>query len=90
MKFLAADLELSDLTYTNHCIRSTVLNEVGTKFEGRHVIYLSGHKNESSIKQYAVKCPENKKNEMFDLLSNLMEPKQKQQKQATPTVTKDK
>ena len=75
MKFMTADIELNDLFYTNPCIRSTVLNEVGGKFEARHVCALRGHKNESSIRQYAVKCPENKKKEMFDNLSNLMEPK---------------
>ena len=47
--------------YTNHCIRATVLNEIGEKFEARHACPLSGHKNESSIKQYATKCPESKK-----------------------------
>ena len=66
MKHMSVDIELNDLTYTNHCIHSTVLNELGGKYEARHLMSLSSHKSESSIKQYAVKCPENKKKEMFD------------------------
>ena len=50
MKFMANDIKLNDLTYTNHCIRSTVLNEVGGKFKVRPACALSGHKNESSIR----------------------------------------
>ena len=66
-----------------------VLNELGGKFEARHCIS-SSHKSESSIKQYVVKCPENKKKEMFDELSDLMEPKYKQPKTtASATVTTD-
>jgi len=45
----AADLSK---TYTNHSIRAiciTVLNDSG--FEGRHIVTISGHRSEESIKK---------------------------------------
>ena len=47
---------------------------------------LSGHENESSLKQYAVKCPESKKKEMFKTLNTLLDPNPKASA-ATETVT---
>ena len=47
-----------DGNYTNHSIRAMVistLDEAG--FEGRHIIQLSSHKSESTIKEYCKKCP---------------------------------
>lgn len=52
MAELSAEAELSK-TYTNHSIRSTVMGMLDELFEGRHVIALSGHKSENTIKQYA-------------------------------------
>ena len=56
--------------YTNHCIRSTcitVLDEGGV--ETRHIIGLSGHKSESSVKSYCSRLSDNKKREMSEILS---------------------
>ena len=88
MKHMSKDIQLQDQTYTNHCIRSTVLNNVCEKFEACHAMGLSGHKSESSLKQYAVKYLESKKKEMFDLLSDLMQLKLKQARLETVTNQK--
>ena len=48
---------------------------------------LSSHKSESTIKEYAVKCPENKRKEMFDSLSTAMKPKVKKPKKNPPKAT---
>lgn len=52
MALLSADAQLSK-RYTNYSIRSTVIGILGELYEGCHVIELSGHKSESTIKQYA-------------------------------------
>ena len=62
--------------YTNHSNRSTVITNLDRAgFEARHIMRLSSHKSESTIKEYATKCPEGKRKEMFDSLSNAMKPK---------------
>ena len=71
--------------YTNHSIRSTVINNLDAAgFEARHIIQISSHKSESTIKEYAPKCPDSKKKEMFESLSNAMLPKK------TPNTTTNK
>ena len=67
-----------DGDYTNHSIRSTVINHLDTAgFEARHIIKLSSHKSEATVKEYATKCPENKRREMFDSLSSAIQLKPK-------------
>ncbi|XP_071494109.1 zinc finger MYM-type protein 2-like [Diadema antillarum] len=40
--------------YTNHCLRATAINKLDTAgFEARHIMSISGHKSESSIKHYS-------------------------------------
>ena len=78
--------------YTNHSIRATVINNLDAAgFEARHIIQLSSHKSESTIKEYAPKCPDAKKKEMFESLSNAMLPKRAHNattnKQTKPTST---
>ena len=75
--------------YTNHSIRATVIATLDCAgFEDRHIITLSSHKSESTVKEYATKCPENKRKEMFNSLSNAMMPKAKRTKgNATATST---
>ena len=56
--------------YKNHCIRSTcitVLDEGGV--ETRHIIGLSGHKSESSVKSYCSRLSDIKKRELSEILS---------------------
>ena len=73
-----------DGDYTNHSIRSTVISTLDNAgFESRHIIQLSSHKSESTIKEYSTKCPENKRKEMFQSLSEAMTPTNKRRKLPT-------
>ena len=77
MKELSKDAELLS-TFTNHSIRATCitnLDEAG--FESRHIMSVSSHKSESTVKAYAKKCPENKKHAMSSALSNKIAPAKK-------------
>ena len=76
--------------YTNHSIRSTVISTLDRDgFEGRHIIALSSHKSEATIKEYAPKCPETKRKEMFDSLSNAMNPNKIQRTDKSQAKTDD-
>ena len=69
MKLLSERAKLSQI-YTNHCIRASVVTKLDSQgFEARHIMTVSSHKSENSIKTYFAKCPENKKLEMFDTLA---------------------
>ena len=75
MKFLQMNIKL-DRTYTNHSIRATVITMLDSKgFEVHHIMALSSHKNESTTKEYSVKCPESKRKAMFQTLTNVMQPR---------------
>ena len=68
MKKISKDANLSK-TYTNHSIRATavtILDRSG--FEARHIMAVSGHKNESSIRSYC-KTDMSTKKEMSASLS---------------------
>lgn len=70
MKKLSSAAQLSKI-YTNHSIRSTsitILNEAG--FQGRHIVKISGHKNESSLKSYSHRIGENVYRDMSETLSS--------------------
>ena len=70
MKFLAKDANLSTNIYSNHSIRATCICTLDNNgFEARHITAISGHKNESTIKTYATKCPDEKKKEMYQALN---------------------
>ena len=69
MKKLSTDAELSYI-YTNHSIRATaitVLDECG--YEARHIMAVSGHKSENSIRSYAARTSLSKKRKMSEALS---------------------
>lgn len=51
MKALSKEAGLSR-EYTNHCLRATSITLLDS-FEARHVMTVSGHKSESSIRSYA-------------------------------------
>ena len=85
MKFFSTEAGLSML-YTNHSIRATVITILDNRgVEARHIMKLSSHKNESTIKEYSRKCPENKKKRMYGYLSEAINPTAKRQKIATAT-----
>ena len=68
MKEISTDANLSEV-YTNHSIRATsitILDKAG--FEARHIMTVSGHRNESSIRSYS-KTDEGTKKEMSEKLT---------------------
>lgn len=62
MKTLSIEARLSR-TYTNHCLRATSITILNECNEARHVMTVSGHKSESSLRHYA-KTSEEKRQEM--------------------------
>jgi hypothetical protein len=69
---VAAALILSK-TYTNHCIRATAittLHQAG--YEARHIMTVSGHRNEASIKSYSRDTSTNQKREMSEAISSMI------------------
>lgn len=69
MKTLSISAELSYM-YTNQSIRATtitILDECG--YEARHIMAVSGHKSESSIRSYAAQTSLRKKKKMSETLS---------------------
>ena len=75
MKNLSESAKLST-SYTNHCIRASTVTQLDTEgFEARHIMAISGHKSENSIKSYSSVCPDNKKRQMFEVLARNMNPK---------------
>ena len=86
MKLSLAKSVKLDGKYTNHSICATVINTLDMAgFEAHHIIKLMFHKNESTVKEYATKCPENKRKEMFQSLSDAMLPKSKKSKPPNAT-----
>ena len=64
------------MEYTNHCIRATVITNLSNSgYEARHIIAVTGHRSETTVKQYATKCPDNKKRQISDTLGTYMQPK---------------
>ena len=87
MTFLSKDAQLS-LLYTNHSIRATCITTLDRNgVEARHIIKLSSHKNESTVKEYATECPTKKRKEMFQYLSDSINPQQKIKKQKSATIS---
>ncbi len=75
MKVLSDNAQLSD-KYTNHCVRSTCIQNLDdADFEGRHIITISGHCSESTVKPYTKKTSDSKKHAMSDSLHEKIEPK---------------
>ena len=74
MKTLSTNAGLSK-EYRNHSIRATVITNLDEKgFEACHVMATSGHKSEVSINNYSMKCPSNKRKQIFEALAeNLVE-----------------
>lgn len=69
MKTISSDAGLSQI-YTNHCIRATCITTLDNNgFEARHIMSITGHKSETSIRAYSKTGLETKKR-MCDVLSN--------------------
>ena len=88
MTYLSTTAHLRE-KYTNHPIRATVITTLDNNgIEARHIIKLSSHKNESTVKEYACECPDIKRKEMYNCLSEAITPKSKKCKFAfAPTNT---
>ena len=69
MKTLFRNAKLSQ-EYTSHSIRATAVTLLDhSNFEACHIMRVSGHKSESSIRSYSRRLPENKMSEISDALS---------------------
>ncbi|XP_069139051.1 uncharacterized protein [Argopecten irradians] len=74
MSRLSKDAGLS-VKYTNHCIRATCITTLDQKgVEARHIMGISGHKSENSIRSYSERLSENKKRQISDILSENVVP----------------
>lgn len=70
MKELSENAHLSQM-YTNHCIHVSVVSTLDEEgYEARHIMHVTSHKSEESLKSYGAKCPEKKRKQMFDTLAN--------------------
>ena len=75
MKRISVDANLSAI-YTNHCIRATSISVLdGSGFEARHIMSVSGHRSESSIRCYS-KTDLPTKRKMSENLSSFIRSKQ--------------
>lgn len=71
MPNLVKSAGLGNKSLTNHCIRSTCITILDRNgYEARHIMSVSGHKHEESIKSYASKTPAATKRQISDTLSD--------------------
>ncbi len=69
MKDLSQQAALSAV-FTNHSIRATCITNLDQAgYESRHIMAVSSHKSESTLKTYTNKCPESKKCQMSETLT---------------------
>ena len=60
--------------YTNHCIRVTTVQALDDhNIDGRHIVRVSGHKSQDSIKSYARKLSAAKKRKISSVLSTIVD-----------------
>lgn len=60
-------------TYTNHCIRATAITTLDQAgYEARHIMTVSGHRNEASIKSYSRDTSTNQKRKMSEAISSII------------------
>ena len=58
--------------YTNHCIRATTISALShAGFEARHIMTASGHRNETSVKNYVRDTTSEQKRQMSSSISKL-------------------
>ena len=63
--------------YTNHSVRVTSVHELDDAFfQDRHIIRISGHKSEQSIKNYARRLLKAKKRKISEMFQRLLVLKQ--------------
>ena len=70
MSSISKQLKLSQ-QYTNHCIRVTAISFLDERnFEASHIMCVSGHKSESSIRCYSRRLSEANQKEISHALSS--------------------
>ena len=90
MKNLSEHARLSSQEYTNHSIHHTCITTLDRNgFEARHIVAISGHKSEATIREYSIKCPENKRKEMYETLSDHLGCTKKKKIEPTSTLAKN-
>ena len=58
--------------YTAHCLRATSIQAMSDSgHELRHIMFVTGHKNESSIRSYSRECSSDQKANISNTLSSL-------------------
>lgn len=79
MPTLVNQAGLANKSLTNHCIRSTCITISDQEgYEARHIMAVSGHKREESIKSYASKTSASTKRQISDTLADaIVEPQKK-------------
>ena len=59
------------MVYTNHSVRATSITIMDNGgITGRHIMKVSGHRSETSLKSYSNRVSDKKKKEISDVLSN--------------------
>lgn len=75
--------------YTNHSLRVTGLQALeDANFEGRHIIRISGHKSEQSIKNYARKLSAARKRNISSVLSSVVDHDKENATAVSPKIIK--
>ena len=70
--------------YTSHCIRATCITSLDQRsIEARHIMSVSGHTSETSIKSYSRYVSESKKQEVFSVLPSYINPSPQEQPAST-------
>lgn len=57
--------------YTNHCLRDTCVTLLDDNFDARHIMSVSQHRSEASIRSYARRTKFQKKGQMAETISNV-------------------
>ncbi len=77
MKNISVQAKLSQI-YTNYCLHTTIGTELDQAgYASCHIMTVTGHKSENSVKKYATKTLNSKKREMFETLSKNLQPSPK-------------
>lgn len=70
MKKISITANLSK-KYTNHCVRATCITNLDQNgVDTRHIMSISGHKSETAIRSYSSRLCEERKRQIFEVLSN--------------------
>lgn len=74
MKEISEEAQLS-MKYTNHCVRATAITLWSNAgLENRHIMAISGHRNEQSLKSYNSRPSSAQLQQSSDVLSRSLEP----------------